>query len=204
MMPEIIYPSVIIVSLSTIFYLFWKKAYQIETNEIEVKSESPRRVADTEEEGGGDYEAGKFSDFWSNQETVRESDDIIAVPTKESAAEISEAMKKAEDLFKKGRYISAEKWFIEAAKEKPKDAKIYSRLGIIYLQQKNFLDAEEALKESTKLDDGVASRFFNLSYALWCQSKFKQASDYAKRALRLEPENSKYKAWLEKLRSEGF
>lgn len=198
-MPEIIYPSIIIVSLSTIFYLFWKKAYQIETNEIKV-GDSYRALGEQTNE---DSSPGEFSDFWSNQETVRESEEAVPAVS-ESNVQISEAMKKAEDLFKKGRYISAEKWFIEAAKENPKDAKIYARLGIIYLQQKNFPDAEEALKESLKLDENVASRFFNLSYALWCQSKFKQASEYARRALRLEPENTKYKAWLEKLRSEGF
>ncbi len=198
-MPEIIYPSIIIVSLSTIFYLFWKKAYQIETNEIKVGDSYRSLGEQTNEESS----PGEFSDFWSNQETVRESEEAVPAVT-ESNVQISEAMKKAEDLFKKGRYISAEKWFIEAAKENPKDAKIYARLGIIYLQQKNFPDAEEALKESLKLDENVASRFFNLSYALWCQSKFKQASEYARRALRLEPENTKYKAWLEKLRSEGF
>jgi tetratricopeptide (TPR) repeat protein len=197
-MPEVIYPSIIIVSLSTIFYLFWKKAYQIEANEIKI--EEPVRAA---EEGKVEVSPGEFSDFWSNQETVREAEEPTTVaPTSEK--EISEAMEKAEDLFKKGRYISAEKWFIEAAKENPKDAKIYSRLGIIYLQQKNFPDAEEALKESIRLDESVASRFFNLSYACWCQSKFKEASVHARQALRLEPENSKYKAWLEKLHLEGF
>lgn len=198
-MPEIIYPSIIIVSLSTIFYLFWKKAYQIETNETKVGDS--RRVFGKQIDE--DFSPSEFSDFWSNQDTVQESEESASAVL-ESSVKISEAMEKAEDLFKKGRYISAEKWFIEAAKENPKDAKIYARLGIIYLQQKNYSDAEEALKESLKLDKNIASRIFNLSYALWCQSKFKQASEYARRALRLEPENTKYKAWLEKLRSEGF
>lgn len=198
-MPEIIYPIIIIVSLSTVFYLFWKKAYAIETSEVNV--EEPVRVSQNVEDGAS-VVPGEFSDFWSNQETVREPEETpvkLSLDTKNS-----ESMEKAEDLFKKGRYISAEKWFIEAAKENPKDARIYSRLGIIYLQQKNFSDAQEALKESIKIDESVASRFFNLSYACWCQSKFKEASNHARRALKLEPENSKYKAWLEKLRSEGF
>lgn len=198
-MSEIIYPIIIIVSLSAVFYLFWKKAYAIETNEINVRE--PVRVSQNVEDGAS-VVPGEFGDFWSNQETVREPEETpvkLSLDTKNS-----ESMEKAEDLFKKGRYISAEKWFIEAAKENPKDARIYSRLGIIYLQQKNFSDAQEALKESIKIDESVASRFFNLSYACWCQSKFKEASNHARRALRLEPENSKYKAWLEKLRSEGF
>ncbi len=198
-MPEIIYPSIIIVSLSAVFYLFWKKAYEIETNKINI--DEPIRVTEDVEENANATQ-GEFSDFWSNQETVREPEET---PMKSSLDTKSfESMEKAEALFKKGRYISAEKWFIEAAKENPKDARIYSRLGIIYLQQKNFSDAQEALKESIKIDESVASRFFNLSYACWCQSKFKEASNHARRALKLEPENSKYKAWLEKLRSEGF
>jgi hypothetical protein len=87
-MPEIIYPSIIIVSLSTIFYLFWKKAYQIETNETKV-GDSCRVLGKQTDE---DFSPGEFSDFWSNQETVQESEESVSTVL-ESSVQISEAMK---------------------------------------------------------------------------------------------------------------
>jgi len=204
-MAEIIYPSIIIVSLSVIFFLFWRKAYQVETNQISIEKR-PVLDEDSSQDTGLPEQ---FGDFWSTPESVEESDDekdeaAARKPGAKLSPEISQLREKADDLFKKGQYISAEKWYIEAARETPKDAGIYSRLGIIYLQQKNFIDAEEAIKEAVKIDDKVASRFFNLSYACWCQSKFHDAINYAKRACRLDVRNSKYRAWLEKLRLEGF
>lgn len=206
-MPEIIYPSLIILSLVTIFIIIWRKAYYVQSTGLDIQPKTPvieEAAIPTEELEPPKEE--DFSDFWSGVEIQEEKEPmpsrkIVKKVTKEAAPE---EMTRAEELFKKGQYISAEKWYIEAAKKTPKESRIYSRLGIIYLEQKNFPDAEEALKEAIRLDDSVSSRLFNLSYTLWCQSKFKESLMYARKATKTDPQNQKYKSWYEKLRSEGF
>jgi Tfp pilus assembly protein PilF len=109
-------------------------------------------------------------------------------------------MAKAEELFHKKQYISAEKWYLEAVKADPKNPRIYARLGSIYLEQKNFSDARDAFEEATKLDDTIASRFFNLSYIYNSIGDINLAQANARKATRMDPRNSKYKHWMDELK----
>lgn len=111
---------------------------------------------------------------------------------------------RAEDLFKKKQYISAERWYLEAAKKDPKNPKIYSRLAVIYLEQNNFKDARDSLEESVKLDPSVASRFFNLSFIYNSEGDKKSAISNVRKAISLDPDNQKYQKWLEELKSKPF
>lgn len=121
-------------------------------------------------------------------------------PEAEIVKEVEPNMAKAEELFHKRQYISAEKWYLEAVKLDPKNPRIYARLGTIYLEQKNFSDAKDAFEESVRLDDTVASRFFNLSYICNSIGDIKTAQSHAKKAARMEPQNSKYQRWTDELK----
>jgi tetratricopeptide (TPR) repeat protein len=113
-------------------------------------------------------------------------------------------LKKAEELFRKRQYISAEKWYLEAIKVDPRNDKIYSRLGMIYIDQKNYSDARDALEEAIKIDPSVASRYFNLSFVYNSEGDKKMALMNAKKAVRYNSLNRKYRRWLEDLRSRPF
>ena len=69
----------------------------------------------------------------------------------------------AEEAFKAKDYRKAESLFLKVAKENPKSVKAFNRLGVIYLEQKNYMDAIEAFSTALKLDDKVCSRYYNLA-----------------------------------------
>jgi tetratricopeptide (TPR) repeat protein len=213
----IIYPAIIIVLLFIIFFIVWRRAYLTDNPDtvfslpkINLPTMNFRHTKETVT-GKTDQAKpdGKFEGFWGQADVeeaeMKEAEDslekTVKKPTKEPPPANS-PMDRAEDLFRKKQFISAEKWYIEAAKNDPKNSKIYSRLAVIYLENNNLKDAQESLEESIKLDPNVASRYFNLSYVYYSQSKFKEASDSARKALRLDGENPKYKAWIERLRNE--
>jgi len=113
-------------------------------------------------------------------------------------------MEKAEELFFKKQYISAEKWYLEVIKKEPRNPKIYSRLGLIYINQKNYKDAICCLEEASKIEPGVASRYFNLSFAQNEEGDRKSAIVNARKAFRADSQNEKYKRWYDELRSRPF
>ncbi len=179
----IIYPIIILFLLLVAFALVYRRAYLLEAD---LKAE----------------------DFANKDDSIKMLESLSKNIVKEveitPPVELEPNFKKAEELFRKKQYISAEKWFIEAAKADPKNDIIYARLGVIYIEQKNYKDAVESLKEALKLGRGVASRYFNLSYAQNALGEKKEALQLAKRAVRLEPKNEKYKKWLDELRSSPF
>jgi len=175
----IIYPIIILVLLLFAFAIVWRRAYILEKE-------------------GQIVEQVQLGD----QKT--KASFLVMEPEVAMRRELEPNFQKAEDLFRKKQYISAEKWYIEAAKRDPKNPVIYARLGVIYLEQKNYKDAIEALSEAIKLDPGSASRYFNLSFALNAEGDKKEAILNAKKALRLDPHNLKYRKWLEELRAKPF
>ena len=174
----IIYPIIILALLLFAFFVIYRKAYLLESvidpTQIEKKLEQ--------------IKAEKIKDE----------------PEVNLQEELEENFKKAEDLFRKKQYISAEKWYVEAAKANPKNDMIYARLGVIYIEQKNFKDAIEALEEAVKLGPAVASRYFNLSFAENALGEKREALNLAKKAVRIDSKNEKYRKWLEELKSSPF
>lgn len=176
----IIYPIILIILLLILLLIIWRKAIHYEKGIIEVAAK-PKEL---------------------KRPIFKEKD----LPEKYNIPKVIENgdFERAEDLFKKKQYISAERWYLEAAKKDPKNPKIYSRLAVIYLEQNNFKDARDSLEESVKLDPTVASRFFNLSFIYNNEGDKKSAISNVRKALSLDPENQKYQKWLDELKSKPF
>lgn len=103
----------------------------------------------------------------------------------------------AEDAFAIKDYRKAEKLYLKLAAENPRNAKVYGRLGIIYMEQKNHEDARDALQQAIKLEPGIASRHFNLALTyIQLGSKIK-AVNAMEAALKYEPANRKYRKMLD-------
>lgn len=111
-------------------------------------------------------------------------------------------IKEADDLMDAGDLRGAEEFYLKAASKMPNNPKIYNRLGIIYLQQKNFADARDAFLAGLKLDDRHASRNFNLALAYIGLGTTEKAKVAIKRALELDPTNKKYKQSLTELETD--
>src|SRR4030042_2944921 len=71
----------------------------------------------------------------------------------------------ADDAFDRKDFEEAEKLYVKAAASDPNNAKIYSRLGAIYLEQGNYYDSKEAFSQAIKIDSDTASRHINLGLA---------------------------------------
>lgn len=98
----------------------------------------------------------------------------------------------AELLFKEGRFDLAEELFIKLAATTPEDPKIYGRLGIIYLEQKNYIDAKDAFKEAIKHGGVSGTRYYNLALAYLGLQEFRNASEAIEEAIKLDSDNDKY------------
>ncbi len=173
----IIYPIIILVLLLTAFILVYRKAYllQLKTGKEEIEKNLDKPIKSLD----------------------KEADVVIK-------KELEPNLQKAEDLFKKKQYISAEKWYLEAVRVDPKNDLIYARLGVIYIEQKNYKDAVESLEESIRLGGNTSSRYFNISFAKNALGDRRDALNYAKRAVKTEPNNEKYRKWLNELKSSIF
>lgn len=99
---------------------------------------------------------------------------------------------KGDMYFDKGEYKEAEKYYIKAAAENPDNPKIYNRLGIIYLELKNFRDAKDAFGELLKFDDKKASRQINFGLACLNLKNYDEAISAFEKAIKLDPKNKKY------------
>jgi len=181
----IIYPIIIIILLLILFAVVWRRAYFVQANGLPAEEKVHPDTAER---------------LLSLIKGKRQRDDVEI----EIQDNTDPSLKKAEELFRKKQYISAEKWYLEAIKVDPRNDKIYSRLGIIYINQKNYSDAREALEEAIKINPGVASRHFNLSFVYNEEGEKREALNSAKKALRYDPNNKKYRHWADELRSRPF
>lgn len=193
----ILYPIIILVSLVIAFAIFWRKAYLLEKDGIVDLSLKQDQAEIAEHSGGLAILKEKI-----HLPTFHRKSEVEPEASVEEETDTN--VLKADDLFRKKQYISAEKWYLEAVRNNPKNPKIYSRLGIIYLEQKNFKDAADSLEEAIRLDPSSASRFFNLSFAYNSLGDKKQAIANAKRSIRLEPASKKYRKWMDRLKIRSF
>jgi len=68
----------------------------------------------------------------------------------------------AEEYFEAGELKRAENLYLRILNRDPEDAALYNRLGLIYLQDKNFRDAAAALKQALKLEPENDTFYNNL------------------------------------------
>jgi len=68
----------------------------------------------------------------------------------------------ADEHFEKGELKRAESLYLKILSKEPDDATLYNKLGLIYLQDKNFKDAKSALKQALKLEPENDTFYNNL------------------------------------------
>lgn len=158
------------------------------------------------------------SPFWHEGENMREPD-LTVQPKKEMVTEedtkpeesedkdriqqqkAESVLAEAEKLFSDRHFREAEKLYIQTAALDPNNAKIYNRLGAIYLEQRNFRDAREAFHTALRLDPTIPSRNVNLGLAYLGMKKYKEALSYFEKALELDPTSEKYRKLVEDTKS---
>lgn len=115
-------------------------------------------------------------------------------PTKTKGRNV---MQEAEDAFAIKDYRKAERLYLRLATEDPKNPKVYGRLGVIYLEQKNYEDARDALQAAIRLEPNVATRHFNLALTYIELGSKAKAIAAMESALKYDPSNRKYRKMLD-------
>jgi tetratricopeptide (TPR) repeat protein len=140
--------------------------------------------------------------FWQDESGPQNGP--LEIPTKglitrrgESQKVAQELMSQADEAFRRRDYLKAEKSYLQAATKDPDNARIYNRLGVIYLQMHNYKDAIEAFRGAIRFDDRIASRHYNLALAYIGKRDMRSAERCLREALRQEPTNEKYRKTLE-------
>ena len=124
---------------------------------------------------------------------MRESKDVT-----DEEINLYSLIAQADDAYEAKSYQKAESLYIKAAALDPDNAKIYSRLGVIYLEQKNFYDAKDAFLQAAKLEPDLASRHINLGLTFMGLKDYFKATESFKKALAIDHKSSKYKKLLDK------
>lgn len=149
----------------------------------------------------------KPHEFWADLGQAKPVSE--AMPTTESAPETNRSFRpkmknlnqEADDLFAIKDYRKAEKLYLKLAADDPTSPKIYSRLGIIYLEQKNYEDARDAFQQAIKFEPGIASRHFNLAISYLNLGSPAKAMHSLEQALKHDPANRKYRKMLDDVKS---
>lgn len=147
----------------------------------QIKFSKPRRAAKQVDLSGDDAH-----EFWGEEHPTAKQD-------------LPSGYEEADALAKAGKFQQAEQILIKAASKNPTDSKIYARLGLMYLQQKNFSDAIESLKVAVKLERYNPSRHYNLALSYWGNKDVQRAIMSAREAISLDPVTQKYRQLLEQL-----
>lgn len=129
----------------------------------------------------------------SKASKTNERDEVV------SDVMVKDLTSEAESLLKSGDLKTAEKLYLKAVSKDPRNPKIYSHLGIIYLQTESFKDARDSFLAALKIDDTVASRHFNLGLAYLGLKTEAKAKVSIKKAISLDPDNKKYSQTLDEI-----
>ncbi len=113
---------------------------------------------------------------------------------------VEEKLKEADKKLSEKKFEQAEEIYLKLVSTDPKNAKIYNRIGILYLEQGNDVDAKEAFREAIKIDDKVGSRWYNLALAQISLKEYRSAINSLVTAIKLENKNQKYLDTLKDVR----
>jgi len=100
----------------------------------------------------------------------------------------------AQKAMRERKYVPAERALLMILKFDHKNAAAYNRLGILYAQQSNFVDAVECFEVASSLD-GKASSLHNLGLIYYEIDKFDKAGAAFQRALEIEPTAARHIAY---------
>lgn len=102
-------------------------------------------------------------------------------------------LEKADQAFGEKKYALAEKRYLKAATMAPQNGKICGRLGIIYLEKGNHLDAKDAFLEAIKRENSNPLWHNNLGLALYNLKRFSESIEAYKKSIELDnSENIRY------------
>ena len=191
---------ILVLSAATIFVIFARRLPEVDGEDIPIDKtyQKEKKVGFSMIDlGRGIKNKIDFSGFKKIGSRFIHS--RVEKQTKIAFKTVSDLVEEADDFFTAGDLKSSEKLYLKAAAKDPRNVKIYSRLGTLYLKQDNFADARDALLAALNIDNTVATRHYNLSLAYSGLHAREKAKVAIKKAIDIDPENQKYQKVLERL-----
>lgn len=105
--------------------------------------------------------------------------------TEKTEEKIMSLQEQADGAFEANDLKKAEKLYLKILSEEPTDAFIYNRLGLIYLQDKNFKDAASALKHALKIDPDNDTFLNNLGLLYYETENYDEAVEAYEKSLEI-------------------
>lgn len=192
-----IYTILILVSLCILIAVFIRKMPDI------VKIEFPKwGNTNLIKKNTAPSKSFNFFEKFEKKETKKEN---IVKPSKSfnfftSNANENVLFDEADMFFKHNNIAEAEKLYLKIASINPKNIKVYNRLGVIYMQKKEFSDAKEAFLMAVRLDPKKASRHYNLATSYDELREYRNAQESLEKALKIDSDNKKYQKYFEELK----
>lgn len=203
------------------FIIKWQqrsKARNLPEKTVQIKNSDINSSSDLQTTSIPESNNKKSEQFWqkehqtphdnfqpNNYQSQMPAQEPVQEPTEEKKVEIIEERndrtrnisQEAEDAFAIKDYRKAERLLLRLATSEPKNPKIYSKLGVIYLEQKNFEDARDALQAAIKIEPNIPTRHYNLALTYLQLGSRAKAIISMEEALRYEPSNRKYRKMLD-------
>lgn len=177
---------IIILAIAGILVILLRKLPALSKfNYLNIQSEANKSSQDVDKNSSSKSKNAKNKSNFLFFKKVASQDDLYA---------------KANKLFSQKKYKEAEKIFIRLVTNDPQNVKLYNRLGVIYMEEKNFEDAKNAFYEALKLNPQKASRHYNYAMACGELDELRNAIESLEQAIKLDKKNKKYKKSLEDLR----
>ena len=105
-------------------------------------------------------------------------------------------LKEADKLSKEGKYIEAEKKYMDALSLDMKNPKLYEKLGAMYIRNKSYAEARETLRFASRLSPNDASVVAALGEVAMAQGEYPDAITYFEHAAEIRPRSPKYLSFL--------
>ncbi len=112
----------------------------------------------------------------------------------EFSEDSSSDLKHCRDLVSSGQFDEARREITELLGKDPDSAEAYEILGISYLKQGDYAQAETALRKASDIAPNNSSVLNNLGNALYRQNKLPESIDVYKRAVTL-PNSESFRLW---------
>jgi len=157
-------------------------------------SASPFEASNYYDRGVAYYKSGK------DKEAIGEFDKVIILDNRRIGAYVYRGLCKE----RSGQYADALKDYSTAVSMNPKDANVHNNLAWLYATAKdekvkdNLKALEHAVKASSLSDEKNAEILDTLAMVYFVNGKIKDAVETEHKALKLEPENERFKGNLKK------
>ena len=119
--------------------------------------------------------------------TENKSEKFVDVRPPKSVMDTAECFDRARRLHKQGHLQDAGKLYLKILKVDPGHVDALNNLGVLYLHEKNFLEASNFFKKAIRSMPGHADSYYNLACVYGLQGEVSQSLFYLRKAVSIEP-----------------